>query len=103
MFQTENLTYLENGFMFMARMTDLEHLYFVSTTMYDGAVAGFKYFHMGEAEKIKIEICGNAKGVMQISDQKDFAHIDGEIIIEGTGRQAEEFSGLAIKSTNQMQ
>lgn len=49
--------------------------------MRDGAVAGFKYFHMGQAAEIEIEIQGNGKGVMQVSDRKDFSHINGEIVI----------------------
>ncbi len=42
--------------------------------MRNGAVAGFKYFEMGEANQILIEVRGTANGKMQISDQADFTN-----------------------------
>ena len=47
--------------------------------MLDGAVAGFKYFEMGKASRIFVEVRGKAEGVMQVSEKKDFSHINGEI------------------------
>ncbi|MCI8476366.1 MAG: family 43 glycosylhydrolase [Clostridia bacterium] len=35
----------------------------------DGATAGFKYFEFGGANKICVEICGNANGIINVSDE----------------------------------
>ena len=43
--------------------------------MRDGAVAGFKYFRMGAAAKIRIVIRGKANGTMQVATDPDFQYI----------------------------
>ena len=47
----------------------------------NGAVAGFKYFNMGEANQIRIEVRGTANGKMQVSDQADFSNLCAEVPI----------------------
>lgn len=43
----------------------------------DGATAGFKYFEFDEATKISVEVCGNANGVMTVTDgEKTVASIN---------------------------
>ena len=37
----------------------------------DGATAGFKYFEFDGANKISVNICGNADGVIKVTDGKD--------------------------------
>ncbi len=37
----------------------------------NGATAGFKYFEFGGANKICVEICGNANGIINVSDGTD--------------------------------
>ncbi|CUQ52428.1 MULTISPECIES: family 43 glycosylhydrolase [Hungatella] len=49
--------------------------------MRDGAVAGYKYFDMGEANRIQIDIGGKAKGTVQVADNKDFITNCAEISI----------------------
>ncbi|MCD7881136.1 MAG: family 43 glycosylhydrolase [Clostridiales bacterium] len=48
--------------------------------MQDGAVAGFKYFHLDGPTKITVHLRGAADGTMQISNTPDFARY-GEIAV----------------------
>ncbi|MCC8129485.1 MAG: family 43 glycosylhydrolase [Clostridiales bacterium] len=48
--------------------------------MQDGAVAGFKYFHLDGPTKITVHLRGAANGTMQISNTPDFARY-GEIAV----------------------
>lgn len=43
--------------------------------MQDGAVAGFKYFRLGQAEQIWIETRGMGTGKMEVSDEPDFGNL----------------------------
>ena len=49
--------------------------------MRDGSAAGFKYFQMGKANYVSVEVKGDAAGKIQVSDQKDFSEIHAEIPI----------------------
>ncbi|MGL5260479.1 MAG: family 43 glycosylhydrolase [Lachnospiraceae bacterium] len=60
--------------------------------MRDGAVAGFKYFDMGEANHIQIQVQGNGCGEIQVSEFLDFREIQGRIKIES------DMNKKAIKS-----
>lgn len=56
--------------------------------MRNGATAGFKYFEMGDADRISVQVRGEARGVMKISDTADFKNCCAEIpisILAGTG------------------
>lgn len=69
--------------------------------MQDGAVAGFKYFVLGEADKIAVEVRGSADGAMQVSADADFSRLLANIEIHGKGDRAEWFCGsLAQKAGN---
>ncbi len=54
--------------------------------MQDGAVAGFKYFVLGEADKIAVEVRGSADGAMQVSADADFSRLLANIEIHGKRR-----------------
>ena len=54
--------------------------------MRDGAVAGFKYFEMGEAKEISVELTGQARGKMLVSEERDFSVINAEISIENLNK-----------------
>lgn len=43
--------------------------------MQDGAVAGFKYFRMGQADWIGMEIRGTGNGRIEVSDEPDFGNV----------------------------
>ena len=71
-----------------------EHPYFTQTggdregdggqyiaNMRSGSVAGFKYFQIGKKTAVSLEAGGDGKGVMQVSDRPDFAHICAEVTI----------------------
>lgn len=55
--------------------------------MRNGAVAGFKYFQMGEANQIKIRIRVTGKGKMQVSDSADFRRVCADININKKNRK----------------
>ena len=61
--------------------------------MKNGAVAGFKYFEMGEANRIGITIQGNAKGTMQVSDKSDFENICAEIEVSNREKEMHTYKG----------
>lgn len=61
--------------------------------MLDGAVAGFKYFQLGEADRIEVEVRGRAEGKMQVSTKPDFADLLAEIRICQKGDETGTFSG----------
>lgn len=50
--------------------------------MQDGAVAGFKYFLMEEDVVMALEIGGDCRGVVEISDQPDFSNLCASIPVE---------------------
>ena len=69
--------------------------------MQDGAVAGFKYFVLGEADKIAVEVRGSADGAMQVSADADFSRLLANIEIHGKRRPGGWFCGsLAQKAGN---
>ena len=57
--------------------------------MRDGAVAGFKYFQMGEACRLELEVSGSGGGVMQVSEPAAFRTVDASIPVapQGSGQQ----------------
>lgn len=61
--------------------------------MRDGAVAGFKYFETGSADKITFEIRGRAKGKLIVSAQKDFSVLNGEVRVKTDGKSWVKFFG----------
>jgi hypothetical protein len=61
--------------------------------MQDGAVAGFKYFQMGEATTLTVTLSGTATGTMQVSDTPDFAHLCASIPVALEGTTGRSFSG----------
>lgn len=50
--------------------------------MQDGAVCGFKYFQIGSVSEIVVEIRGDARGKLIISENKDFKRINAEIDVD---------------------
>lgn len=60
--------------------------------MRDGAVAGFKYFQMGWADEIEIEVYGKANGVMQVSENRDFTYVNAAIAVHTAGRTIQKYS-----------
>ncbi|MCD8159643.1 MAG: family 43 glycosylhydrolase [Clostridiales bacterium] len=50
--------------------------------MQDGAVAGFKYFRMGTATTISVEVSGTAEGQLLVSEKADFSDINAVIPIQ---------------------
>ncbi|MDO5539695.1 MAG: family 43 glycosylhydrolase [Eubacteriales bacterium] len=66
--------------------------------MEDGAVAGFKYFDMAEADRIGVEIRGEAKGWMLVSETGDFSTVCAKIPLKPAGRKWKTYSaGLNLK------
>ena len=59
--------------------------------MRDGAVAGFKYFEMGEATEISVEISGRAHGKMTVSEKADFSVVNAEIPVDNPSGGPGEF------------
>ncbi|MCD7858063.1 MAG: family 43 glycosylhydrolase [Clostridiales bacterium] len=53
--------------------------------MQDGAVAGFKYFQMGEATTISVEVSGAAEGRLLVSETADFSAPNAVIPIHSQG------------------
>ena len=64
--------------------------------MRDGAVAGFKYFVMGEAKEISVELAGKAKGKMLVSGNRDFSAINAEIPVENLNNVKTDFTAKLI-------
>ena len=54
--------------------------------MRDGAVAGFKYFQMGDASRIAVEVRGSGDGTMEVSDTPDFGRLCACIPVKPEGR-----------------
>ena len=50
--------------------------------MRDGAVAGFKYFEITDADQLGLNLRGTASGVMQVSEKPDFSILNAEVKIE---------------------
>lgn len=61
--------------------------------MRDGAVAGFKYFAMGEANEVLVKVKGKAQGCMQVAVDSGFSKICAEIPISSKKKEAEWFLG----------
>ena len=59
----------------------------------DGAVAGFKYFEMGEAKEISVELAGQASGKMLVSERKDFSIANAKISVENQEKGKQRFHG----------
>lgn len=55
--------------------------------MRDGAVAGFKYFDIVQISAVRVEVSGNAKGKLLVSNTSDFREIAGSLTIELEGSQ----------------
>ena len=55
--------------------------------MKQGAVAWFKYFAMGYADRIRITVRGVTEGKMQVSDNCGFTNICAEIKIRSKDNQ----------------
>ncbi|MCD8127186.1 MAG: family 43 glycosylhydrolase [Clostridiales bacterium] len=53
--------------------------------MQDGAVAGFKYFQMGEAATVSVEVGGTAEGKLLVSETTDFSEPNAVIPIHSRG------------------
>ncbi len=53
--------------------------------MQDGAVAGFKYFQMGEATTVSVEVSGAAEGRLLVSETADFSAPNAVIPIHSQG------------------
>lgn len=53
------------------------------TNMRDGAVAGFKYFALGEASRIALESAGTGRGTMEVALDPGFTEICAQIPIKG--------------------
>ncbi len=53
--------------------------------MQDGAVAGFKYFQMGEAATVSVEVGGTAEGKLLVSETADFSEPNAVIPIHSRG------------------
>lgn len=53
--------------------------------MRDGAVAGFKYFNLGKANEIVVEVRGHAEGIFEVSTDCDFRITAAEIPIDVRG------------------
>lgn len=64
--------------------------------MRDGAVAGFKYFVMGEAKEISVKLAGKAKGKMLVSGNRDFSAINAEIPVENLNNVKTDFTAKLI-------
>jgi hypothetical protein len=47
-----------------------------------GAVAGFKYFDMGEATQITVKTTGSGVGKLVVSEKKNFSVINAELTIQ---------------------
>ena len=60
--------------------------------MRDGAVAGFKYFEMGEAKEVSVELAGQASGKVLVSENRDFSVINAEIFLENLNKENTVFS-----------
>lgn len=60
--------------------------------MQDGAVAGFKYFQMEQVKEVSVELKGDAKGDMYVSDNPQFSN--GTVIpVNVQGNEGKRFSG----------
>ena len=53
--------------------------------IHDGAVAGFKYFTLGEAQAILIEVGGTGEGTMQVSTTPDFQELIAQVPVTVKG------------------
>ena len=56
--------------------------------MRDGAVAGFKYFDIQDAQYVRIFLGGQADGVMEVSDRPDFSALCAQVKVKAEGRKA---------------
>ncbi len=61
--------------------------------MRDGSVAGFKYFNMGEAQSIRVELKGKFSGEILVSEKKDFSMINAKIRVENKTGLRKSFQG----------
>ncbi len=60
--------------------------------MRDGAVAGYKYFDMGKARGLSVEVSGSANGVFRVYCDEAFCHLVAEVPIDVHGREVKECS-----------
>lgn len=65
--------------------------------MRDGAVAGFKYFQMGQANRIGVEVRGNGSGTVEVSDHPGFERLIGVIPVDPKGGKAWEYAPLTAE------
>lgn len=66
--------------------------------MRDGAVAGFKYFEMGETTEISLCIRGSGTGHMRISYYPDFKEVCGTIPVMPREKWHWEYTDLACEN-----
>lgn len=62
--------------------------------MQDGAVAGFKYFKLGEADTIEAEVSGEGDGFFEVASDRDFKHVLARIPVKVSGGKAACKAGL---------
>jgi len=65
--------------------------------MHSGAAAGFKYFDFRSVKGIRLAVGGNCDGKIQISDQKDFRTLAGEIPVKSRGPVINVEGGIHIE------
>ena len=61
--------------------------------MRDGAVAGFKYFNLKEANAITIEVRGKAEGIIEVSTTDDFSEINASVAVKVRRNITQKYEG----------
>ena len=65
--------------------------------MRDGATAGFKYFRLGEADTVEIEVKGRADGRFRVSTSPDFTDVAAVIPVHANGATGHFRAGFAVE------
>lgn len=65
--------------------------------MKDGAVAGFKYFQMGEADRIGVEVRGSGSGTVEVSCSPNFDRLVSVIPVDPRGEKKWEYAPLTAE------
>ena len=68
------------------------------SNMRHGAVAGYKYFQLDGANEIEIQVCGNAEGIMQLSETPDFRIVNAEIPVSAAKEKKTYAGQLQIEN-----
>ena len=66
--------------------------------MRDGAVAGFKYFDIRNAQCLRVSVGGQCKGTMQVSDTPDFKTVAAAIPVSSTGGRIWQSGKLKLEN-----